>query len=90
MGLDVKSGRIDVDQRVAGKSKSQRDKMVALLAVMDDLASKGSNKEVSEEALMQAAMERLNICEGEFMRLFRELYRAGKILNIRDNYYEKA
>ena len=90
VGLDVKTGRIDVDQWVAGKPKSQRDKMVALLAVMDDLASKSPNREVSEEALMQAAMERLNISEGEFMKLFRELYRAGRILNVRGNYYVKA
>jgi len=90
VGLDVKTGRIDVDQWVAGKPKSQRDKMAALLAIMDELASKSPNKEVGEEALMQAAMERLNISEGEFAKLFRELYRAGKILNVRGNYYVKA
>jgi len=90
VGLDVKTGRIDVDQWVAGKPKSQRDKASALLALMDELASASKTGEVSEDALKEAAVERLNVTEREFMKLFRDLYRAGKILMTKFGCYVKV
>ena len=90
VGLDVKTGRIDVDQWVAGKPKSLRDKMSAILALMDEMARASESREVSEDALKEAAVKRLNITEEEFMKIFRELHRAGKILMTKFGYYVKV
>jgi replicative DNA helicase Mcm len=90
VGLDVKTGRIDVDQWATGRSKSQRDKIAALLTLIDELAGASKTREVSEETLKKAAIERLNISEGEFIKILSDLYRAGKILNVKAGYYMKA
>lgn len=88
VGIDVTSGRFDIDIIMTGKPKSVRDKLQAVLSTIVE-AEKITGM-IAEDVLYDRIEETYGIDRAEATRLVNQLTRDGIIYSPRPGYYKKA
>jgi len=87
VGIDVESGKVDIDTIMTGKPKSTREKMAKLLEIIEALTSNGECarvKDITKEA------ESNGIDRSSLDKLLMEMRRSGLIYEVRADCYKKV
>ncbi|AOL15736.1 Minichromosome maintenance protein MCM [Sulfolobus sp. A20] len=87
VGVDIESGKIDIDTIMTGKPKSAREKMMKILEIIDSLA--GSNdcakvKDVEKEA------QQIGIDKSTVEKLIIDMRKSGIIYESKPECYKKV
>jgi replicative DNA helicase Mcm len=88
VGIDLSSGKIDIDIIMTGRPKSLRDKLQAVLSTIVD-AEKTTGM-ISEEDLYERAREEYDLERSEASRLLKQLTSDGMVYSPRQGYYKKT
>jgi replicative DNA helicase Mcm len=88
IGVDLETGKIDIDMIMTGKPKSMREKLSAILSVIMELEKEMGL--VDRQTLLKTLEERYKIQESEAIRLIAQLIREGTIHEPREGYYKKT
>ncbi|RUM35235.1 MAG: AAA family ATPase [Archaeoglobus sp.] len=88
IAVDPETGEIDIDYAFTGTSKSQRDRIMILKRIIEDLES-AYEKGAPEEEIIRAA-EGEGIGETKARELLRKMKEMGDIYSPRDGYYRLA
>jgi replicative DNA helicase Mcm len=86
VGIDMESGKIDIDVLMTGKPKSVRDRTVKILEIIEDLS--GDECAKLKEILEEASREGIEQKQAE--RIILELRRNGEIFEKSQNCYRKV
>ena len=87
VGLDVESGKIDIDTIMTGKPKSAREKMTRILEIIDTLA--GSNECAKVKDIIKEA-EGIGIDKQNTEKLISDMRKQGLIYESRPECYRKV
>lgn len=87
VGIDVTTGKIDIDTIMVGKPKSLQDKLQRVLGVISEM---GVSDAVKDEDLFKALEEDHDIKRAEAVKLIGVLLRDGAIYNPRPGYYRRT
>ncbi len=88
IAVDPETGEIDIDYAFTGTSKSQRDRILILKRIIEELESNYS-KGAPEEEILRAAQEE-GIDEVKARDLLRKMREMGDIYSPREGYYKLA
>ena len=77
VGVDVKTGKIDIDTIMTGKPATVRDSLGRVMAIVAELERETGT--VEEKILMAAIVEREKVTEGEARRFVGQLIKEGMI-----------
>lgn len=87
VGLDVESGKIDIDTIMTGKPKSAREKMARILEIIDTLA--GTNECAKVKEIVKEA-EGIGIDKASVEKLLTDMRKQGLIYESRPDCYRKV
>jgi replicative DNA helicase Mcm len=87
VGLDVESGKIDIDTIMTGKPKSAREKMAKILEIIDTLSS--SNECAKVRDIIKEA-EGIGIDKGSVEKLISDMRKQGLIYESKPECYRKV
>ncbi|QIW23332.1 minichromosome maintenance protein MCM [Sulfolobus sp. S-194] len=87
VGLDVESGKIDIDTIMTGKPKSAREKMARILEIIDTLA--GTNECAKVKEIVKEA-EGIGIDKTNVEKLLTDMRKQGLIYESRPDCYRKV
>jgi len=87
VGLDVESGKIDIDTIMTGKPKSAREKMTRILEIIDTIS--GSNECAKVKDIIKEA-EGLGIDKQSVEKLISDMRKQGLIYESRPECYRKV
>lgn len=88
VGIDLSSYKFDIDVIMTGKSKSMRDKLQAILAV---IVEAGRDTGMAErDVVLDELDKKYKISRGEAERLIGQLMREGTIYEPREAYLKKT
>jgi replicative DNA helicase Mcm len=88
VGIDVSSGKIDIDSIMTGKPKSLRDKLQAVLATIVEMEKETGI--VERKALIEQLQTKHDIYPQEAERLLNQLIKEGTIYSPREGYLKKT
>jgi replicative DNA helicase Mcm len=88
VGMDVSTGKIDIDIIMTGKPKSLRDKLQAVIGVIVTLSKQIGMAE--EEAVYKVLEEEYGISRGEAANLIQQLRKDGTIYAPKDGFLKKT
>ena len=88
IAVDPETGEIDIDYAFTGTSKSQRDRILILKRIIEELEA-SNEKGASEEDILKAAQEE-GIDERKAKELLRKMREIGDIYSPREGYYRIA
>lgn len=88
VGIDMSTGKIDIDIIMTGKPKSLRDKLQAVIGVIVDLSKQMGMAE--EEAVYEALEKDYGISRSEAVSLIEQLRRDGTIYSPRHGFLKKT
>ncbi len=88
IAVDPETGEIDIDYAFTGTSKSQRDKILILKRIIEELEA-SYEKGAPEEEILKAAQEE-GIDERKAKELLRKMREIGDIYSPREGYYRIA
>ncbi len=83
VGMDVETGALDIDTIMVGKPKSLREKEIAVLDLIRDLASQEGERQCVKLKRLRQHVEKLGIDEHTLERIIRDLRRSGDIIELR-------
>jgi len=83
VGMDVETGALDIDTIMVGKPKSLREKEIAVLDLIRDLASQEDERQCVKLKRLRQHAEKLGIDEHTLERIIRDLRRSGDIIELR-------
>jgi len=89
VGIDVATGKIDVDTIMTGKPKGLQEKLGAVLEIIDDLA-RTNPIGAPIQMIYDTAREERKIKDSETTKLMKTLSRDGTIFAPRPNYYRRT
>lgn len=87
VGIDVESGKVDIDTIMTGKPKSAREKMIKLIGIIDSLSEKegcAKLRDIIEEA------EREGISKINTEKLIADMKKSGLIYETKSECYRKV
>jgi len=88
VGIDMATGKIDIDIIMTGKPKSLRDKLQAVIGVIVDLSRQMGMAE--EEAVYEVLERDYGISRSEAVSLIEQLRRDGTIYSPRHGFLKKT
>ncbi len=88
VGMDISTGKIDIDIIMTGKPKSLRDKLQAVIGVIVNLSKQTGMAE--EEAVYKVLEEEYGINRGEAANLVQQLRKDGTIYAPKDGFLKKT
>ncbi|MFH0897909.1 MAG: Minichromosome maintenance protein MCM, partial [Candidatus Bathyarchaeota archaeon] len=88
VGIDVTTGKMDIDIIMTGKPKSLRDKLQLILSIIVE-AEKGGEM-IRDEELYERVGKEYNIDRGEAERLLSQLVKDGMVYSPKPGYVKKA
>lgn len=88
VGIDVTSGKLDIDILMTGKPKSLRDKAGAVLSALVGLQRETGM--VEKEALFMEVEQKYGISRTDASRIVSDLLRDGVIFSPRESYLKKT
>ncbi len=88
IAVDPETGEIDIDYAFTGTSKSQRDRILILKRIIEELEA-SNEKGAPEEEILKAAQEE-GIDERKAKELLRKMREIGDIYSPREGYYRIA
>lgn len=88
VGIDVTSGKVDIDIIMTGKPKSIRDKLQVVLSAIVEMERETGM--VEKSALLEKLEREYEIAISEAERLLGQLIREGTIYSPRDGYLKKT
>jgi replicative DNA helicase Mcm len=77
VGVDVKTGKIDIDTIMTGKPATVRDSLGRVMAIVAELERETGT--VDEKILTAAIVEREKVTDGEARRFVGQLIKEGMI-----------
>jgi len=89
VGIDVTTGKIDVDTFMTGKPKGLQNQLSAILDIISDLARTNPIGAPSEQ-VYETALEEKKINHNETSKLLKTLSREGVIFEPRPNHYRRT
>jgi len=89
VGIDVTTGKMDVDTFMIGKPKRLQNELIAILDIISDLA-RTSPIGASSEQVYETALDEKKINHNETSKLLKILDRDGLIYQPRPNYYRRT
>ncbi|MEM1891536.1 MAG: Minichromosome maintenance protein MCM, partial [Nitrososphaerota archaeon] len=87
VGIDVKTGKPDIDVIMTGKPKSVRDKLAIVLNMIKEFEER---KGVAEEEELKAALVENGLSEPEINRILSWLITEGKVYTPKPGCYKVA
>lgn len=87
VGLDVESGKIDIDTIMTGKPKSAREKMAKILEIIDTLA--GNNECAKIKDIIKEA-EGIGIDKPSVEKLLSDMRKQGLVYESKPECYRKV
>ncbi|MEM2974898.1 MAG: minichromosome maintenance protein MCM, partial [Candidatus Bathyarchaeia archaeon] len=88
VGIDISSGKIDIDSIMTGKPKSLRDKLQLILNMIMELERETGM--VERKALIEQLQTKHDIYPQEAERLINQLIKEGTIYSPREGYLKKT
>jgi len=88
VGIDVSSGKYDIDIIMTGKPKSLRDKLQSVLSTIVEMEKETGT--VREEDLYERLQKDFKIDEIEASKLVNQLAKEGTIYSPKQKYFKKA
>ncbi len=88
VGIDVATGKIDIDLIMTGKPKSLRDKLQLIISIIVDAEKSGEM--IREDALYERVGREYDISRGEAEKLLSQLLREGMLYSPKPGYLKKA
>jgi len=88
VGMDISTGKIDIDIIMTGKPKSLRDKLQAVIGVIVTLSKQTGMAE--EEAVYKTLEEEYGISRSEAANLIQQLRKDGTIYAPKDGFLKKT
>lgn len=88
VGMDMATGKIDIDIIMTGKPKSLRDKLQAVIGVIVNLSKQTGMAE--EEAVYKVLEEEYGINRGEATNLIQQLRKDGTVYAPKDGFLKKT
>ena len=88
VGIDMETGRIDIDLIMTGKPKSLRDRLDRVLSTIVEMSVEEGM--VSEKDLYEELERRYGMSRSEASKLVDILMRDGVIYSPRPGYYKKT
>lgn len=85
VGYDVESKRIDIDIVMTGQPKSQRDKIVMILDMLERMMKESGGEPVEKEEIVERAVEK-GLDELFVRKVLEKLYESGEIIEPRPGY----
>ena len=85
VGYDVETKRIDIDIVMTGQPKSQRDKIVMVLDLLERMMRESGGEPVKREDFVERATEK-GLEENFVRRVLEKLYEGGEIIEPRPGY----
>ena len=89
VGVDVETGKIDVDLLYTGKPKSVRDKLAAIMKTIVEMQMEEGGM-ISHEAVLSAIETEYKIPPAESERLIQQLLRENSLYEPPEGYLKKA
>jgi replicative DNA helicase Mcm len=88
VGLDISSGKVDIDLIMTGKPKNQRDKVgVILTEIVEKQKAEGM---VSREELHEVLAEKYGIQRSDATKFISQLLREGTLFEPREGYLKRT
>jgi len=88
VGVDVSSGKFDIDIIMTGKPKSLRDKLAVVLGTVVEMEKETGM--VEKKALLEKLETEREISSGEAERLIGQLVKEGTLYSPREGYLKKT
>ncbi len=88
VGIDVTSGKVDIDILMTGKPKSVRDKLQVILGAIVEMERETGM--VERSALLEKLEKEYDITLSETERLLGQLIKEGTVYSPRDGYLKKT
>ena len=85
VGYDVESKRIDIDIVMTGQPKSQRDKIVMILDMLERMMKESGGEPIKREEFIERAVEK-GLDEPFVRKVLDKLYESGEIIEPRPGY----
>ncbi len=85
VGYDVESKRIDIDIVMTGQPKSQRDKIVMILDMLERMMKESGGEPIKREEFIEHAVEK-GLDEPFVRKVLDKLYESGEIIEPRPGY----
>ena len=89
VGVDVETGRIDIDVVMTGKPKSQRDKIVLVMDLIKRMVEENNGEPVSKEEVVARAVEK-GLDEDTVRKLLEKLHESGELIEPRPGYITRT
>lgn len=87
VGIDVETGRPDIDVIMTGKPKSVRDKIAMVVDVIKELVDKNG---FAEDSSLKAILQEKGLNEQEIMRIMNRLMAEGRVYSPKHGVYRLA
>ena len=88
VGIDVSTGKMDIDILMTGTPKSVRDRLQLILATI--VEAEKIEEMIQDEDLYQKLQEKYGLARVETSRLLEQLVRDGLIYSPKRGYYKKT
>jgi replicative DNA helicase Mcm len=88
VGIDVTTGKIDIDIIMTGTPKTVRDRLQIILAVIVEAEKAGEM--IHDEDLYQRLQQEYGLARVESSRLLEQLVRDGLVYSPKPGYYKKT
>jgi replicative DNA helicase Mcm len=88
VGIDIETGKMDIDIIMTGTPKSVRDRLQLILAVIVDAEKAGEM--IHDEDLFQRLQQEYGLARVESTRLLEQLVRDGLVYSPKPGYYKKT
>ena len=89
VGIDMETKRIDIDVIMTGQSKSQREKILTILDIVDTMVKEAGGKAVPKETVIQKAVE-MGIDEHFARRVIDRLIDNGELMQPSPGHIKRA
>jgi len=87
VGLDVESGKMDIDTIMTGKPKSARDKMTTILEIIDDISSM---EECAKVGKIIKEAEKRSLDKDSVQKVIQDMRKSGLIYESKPDCYKKV
>jgi len=88
VGIDIKTGKVDIDTIMTGKPKSVRDRMQAVITEIVEMEKQTGM--VEERALYETLSEKLDMSEAEARSIVGQLLKEGMLYQPSPGYIKRA
>jgi replicative DNA helicase Mcm len=88
VGIDVTTGKIDIDIIMTGTPKTVRDRLQLVLAIIGE--SEKAGEPIHDEDMFQRLQQEHGLARVESSRLLEQLVRDGLVYETKPGYYKRT